>query len=266
MKMLKAAVIGKDVSKSVSPEIHSFIAHALGREISYEKISIPESGFESSIEEILLKYDCLNVTIPFKLSIIPHLNEICGDAKVFSAVNTITCSDRRGYNTDGLGFALMLRNNGVDVSGKTVLLLGAGGAGRSVAKTLSDAGAKVSVFDMNSHNAQTVADEFGCTSLNKICVQPYYLIVNATGVGMHKTEGVSPVGEELIKLCEVAVDLIYVPAKSRFLEIAESFGKPTINGEAMLFYQAYFAECIFFGLTPDDGQAKTLFVKYKENL
>ncbi|MDE6690582.1 MAG: shikimate dehydrogenase, partial [Clostridia bacterium] len=70
--MIKLAVIGKDVSKSTSPQIHSFIAKNLGLEISYEKISIPESDFESKITELLRTYDGMNVTIPYKLSIIPH--------------------------------------------------------------------------------------------------------------------------------------------------------------------------------------------------
>ena len=81
---------------------------------------------------------------------------------------------------------------------------------------------------------------------------------------MHKTEGLSPVGEGLLKQCEVAVDLIYVPAKSAFLEIAEKAGKKIINGMAMLFYQAYYSECIYFGLTPDDKQAKNLFNEFME--
>lgn len=264
MKILKAAVIGKDVSKSVSPQMHKFIAEALGKKIGYDKISIPETEFESTIEGVFKNYDCFNVTIPYKLSVIPHLKKTVGDAEFFSAVNTVTVADRTGYNTDGAGFALMLRNDGVELSGKTALLLGAGGAGRSVAKTLSDAGAAVSVYDKNTCNAKEVAARFGLTALSEIAVGRYDIIVNATGVGMHKTEGISPVGEDLIGLCTVAVDLIYVPAKSRFLEIAESCGKKIINGAAMLFYQAYFAECIYFGLQPDDGQAKLLFEKYME--
>ena len=65
--MKKLAVIGKDVSKSVSPEIHNYIAAKLGLEISYEKISVPEEEFESRIDGLLSEYDGLNVTIPYKL-------------------------------------------------------------------------------------------------------------------------------------------------------------------------------------------------------
>ena len=97
-----------------------------------------------------------------------------------------------------------------------------------------------------------------------VTAKPYYAIINATGIGMHKTEGISPVGEDLLSLCSVAVDLIYTPEKSAFLQIAEALGKKIVNGKAMLFYQAYYSQCIFFGIAPDEEQAKLLFTQYTE--
>ncbi len=263
MKELKLAVIGKDVSKSTSPEIHKFIAKHMGNKVDYTKISIPEDEFESKIDNILAQLDGCNVTIPYKLAVIPHLKETVGDAKVFGAVNTVNCADLSGDNTDGLGFMMMLKNNGVEVAGKDVLLLGAGGAGRSVAKKLIDAGARLSVFDMIKENVAALKAEFGkILPLDNVAAKPYFAIINATGVGMHKTEGISPVGKDILSLCEVAVDLIYTPPKSEFLKIAESLDKKIINGQAMLFYQAYYSECIYFGLSADEKQAKSLFEKY----
>ncbi|MDE6597453.1 MAG: shikimate dehydrogenase [Clostridia bacterium] len=265
MKTLNLAVIGKDVSKSTSPQIHTFIAEHMGNRVNYKRISVPEDEFENCVASFFKDLDGFNVTIPYKLSIMPHLKSIQCDAEVFGAVNTVRTRDRAGDNTDGLGFALMLKNNGVEVNGKEVLLLGAGGAGRSVAKKLADAGATVYVYDRRTENAQAIAKEFkGVFALDEIKVKPYFAIINATGVGMHKTEGISPVGEDILKLCSVAVDLIYTPRKSRFLEIAEQCGKKIINGEAMLFYQAYFSECIYFDLQPNENQAKLLFEKYTE--
>ena len=265
MKKLNLAVIGKDVSQSSSPAMHNFIASGLGAQITYDKVSVPPEQFNERVAELFEKYDAFNVTIPFKLDIIPYLSSLEGDAKSFGAVNTVVSSTKTGYNTDGLGFMLMLKNAGIEAEGKSVLLLGAGGAGRSAAKKLRDAGAEVTVFDMRTESAAAVAREFGVKAAEKIQIKPYDIIINATGVGMHKTVGISPVGEELISLCGAAVDLIYVPAKSKFLEIAESFGKPVLNGMAMLFYQEYYAECIYFGLEPDDAQAKALFTQYQNS-
>lgn len=268
MKKLKLAVIGKDVSKSQSPQMHSFIAKNLGYEIDYQKISIAEDEFENKIESVLNSFDGLNVTIPYKLSIIPHLKKTEGDAKVFGAVNTVKTAHMSGYNTDGLGFELMLKNGNVDVNGKKVLVLGAGGAGRSVAKKLFDNGATVFISDTNFKNAEAVAKEFkGVTALKSIPAESYFAIVNATGVGMHKTEGLSPVNEDIISACQVAIDLIYTPPQSKFLQIARSLGKKTLNGLPMLFYQAYYAECIFADLTPEGQTAQRLFNEYlKENI
>ncbi len=263
--MKKLAVIGKDVSKSLSPEIHAFIAKNTGSNLEYCKISIPECEFDATAGKLFKEYDGFNVTIPYKLSIMPYLEKIKGDAKLFGAVNTVRICDMSGHNTDGLGFMLMLKNNGVDVNGKTVLLLGAGGAGRSVAKKLTDSGASVYVYDTKTEMAKSLEEEFsGVKAITGIDSKAYYVIINATGIGMHSTEGVSPVSEEIINQCEVAVDLIYTPKKSEFLRIAENCGKRIINGEAMLFYQAYYAQCIFFEKPADEAEAKRLFNKFGE--
>ncbi len=263
MKEIKLAVTGKDVSKSQSPEMHAFIAERLGYKVSYDKISIEEDKFKNNVLRLFEEYDGFNVTIPYKLSVIPYLSEVLGDAKIFGAVNTVTCKNRRGYNTDGLGFALMLKLNGVDVRNKNALVLGAGGAGRSIAKKLADSFAKVDIYDRFYESAKAVAAEFsGVNALEKLQDKSYFLIVNATGVGMHKSVGISPVDESVLKNSTVAVDLIYTPPKSKFLEIAESLNKKIINGAAMLFYQAYYSECIYAGISPDDGVAKRLFDEY----
>lgn len=261
--MIKLAVIGKDVSQSTSPQIHGFIAENLGFEISYGKISVPEEEFERKIEELLDGYDGLNVTIPYKLSVIPHLKKVEGDALAFGAVNTVLTATRTGYNTDGLGFMQMLESAKIGAAGAKVLLLGAGGAGRSVAKKLADAGAEVEIYDRNQANAEAVAREFaGVKAADCVTKKKRDVIINATGVGMHKSVGISPVPAEILADCGTAVDLIYSPEKSEFLRIAESLGKKIVNGRAMLFYQAYYADCYYFGLQPSSAQAEKLFEKY----
>ena len=142
--MLKLAVIGKDVSQSQSPAMHTFLLHALGEECSYEAVSIPPENFGERAEGLFEAYDAFNVTIPFKTDIMPYLKELKGDAKTFGAVNVVLSESRTGYNTDGMGFLLMLENAGVSVQGKDVLVLGAGGAGRSCIKKLAEAGAPAS--------------------------------------------------------------------------------------------------------------------------
>lgn len=261
------AVIGKDVSKSLSPKMHGFIMKELGQQIEYDTVSILPEEFEEKIESVLSAYQFINVTIPFKLDVMAHLKEIKGDAKTFGAVNTVKISEREGYNTDGAGFMLSLLANGVDVKDKKVLVIGTGGVGRAVIKKLADAGANVYASERDENRLKEVYDEFKCfTPLKEIKNEPYYLVLNCTGVGMHKSVGKSPVGEELLSLCDVAFDLIYEPKKSEFLRIAESLGKQIINGEGMLFYQAYYADCIFLGKEAVLEEAKRLFEIYTEEV
>ncbi len=207
--------------------------------------------------------------------IIPFLKKTEGDARVFGAVNTVVSATRTGYNTDGEGFALMLRNAGVEVAGRTALVLGAGGAGRSCCKKLADGGAVVSVYERDEERLQEVYREIGGFSpLTEVPFAPYDIVVNCTGIGMHDTVGKTPVvafeggasepvGEQLLSLCKTAVDLIYVPAQSEFLRIAASLNKRTVNGAAMLFYQAYYADCIYLRRGTDAAEAKALWDEYR---
>ena len=264
MADLKMAVIGKDVSGSLSPVMHNFIMKKLGHDVEYDKVSIDPDNFEKEFPKVFAEYDTLNVTIPYKLDVIPYMNELKEDAIVMKSVNTIDCRTKFGYNTDGVGFMLMIENAGVTANGKTVLVLGTGGVGRTVIKKLVTSGATVSAFDLNQDGLKELHEDFPkFTPLTTIENKHYDIIINCTGVGMHKSVGKSPVSENLLKLCDAAVDLIYVPAESEFLRLARINGKKTVNGEAMLFYQAYYADCLFLGRKSSNVEAKNLFEEYR---
>lgn len=261
--MYKLAVIGKDVSKSDSAKMHTFDFKGLGSECTFDLLSVAKENFDEYAKKLIAEYDAFCVTIPYKLDIIPYLDTIVDDAETFGAVNVV--KDKIGYNTDGVGFMLMLEINGIEPGGKKVLVLGAGGAGRSVIKKLADAGADVYAYDMRAENLDNVYRDFGCfTPLKALEPADYDIIINATGVGMHKTEGVSPVGEDILSRTRYAIDLIYYPRKSEFLRIAERLGKPVLNGEGMLFYQAYYSDCIVLGRQPKAEEAARLFAAYRE--
>lgn len=259
------AVVGKDVSKSLSPLMHTFILNKLNVSCEYDKVSIDIDNFDKEFSKVLEEYDTLNVTIPYKLSCIPYLKEIKDDAKIFGSVNTIDSRIKIGYNTDGMGFMLMLENEGIEVLNKNVLVLGSGGVGRSVIKKLIDAKANVFAYDLNQEGLMNVYNEFPeFTPLTIIENKPYDIIINCTGVGMHKTEGISPVSKELIQLSNSCVDLIYEPKESEFLRLARISGKKICNGEAMLFYQAYYADCYFLGLNKNAKLAYELFIEWQK--
>lgn len=275
--MLKLAVVGKDVSQSQSPQMHAFLIGRMGGACNYEKVSILPEAFASRAESLFSEYDAFNVTIPFKTEIIPFLRELKGDAVSFGAVNTVLTGERTGYNTDGYGFLLLLENAGLQLKGKSVLLLGAGGVGRSCIKKLTEAGADVFVYERDRARLGAVYAEFGgFTPLETVPLRSYDIAINATGIGMHDTvgktpearfeDGVKAVGKELLSRCNAAVDLIYVPAETEFLRTAKEVGVKTLNGAAMLFYQAYRADCIYLGKEPNAAEAKSLWEEYQKRV
>lgn len=258
-KIVRLALIGKDVSKSDSKRIHTFILKQFGYECEYELVSVPQDGFDSTMTRLLGDFDGFNVTIPYKRDVMAYLDEVAGDAFDCGAVNTVLTATRQGFNTDGVGFLLMLRLAGVEVCGKKILVLGGGGSGRSTAATLKNAGANVHVYQRRREKLEELSNELGVSPADNPESGGYDILVNCTGVGMHDSEGRSPVTKQAFAGAKHAIDLIYRPAESEFLRLAKEVGLSTLNGQAMLFYQAYYADCIYLGKTPSDAEAKELY-------
>ncbi len=239
----------------------------------YEKVSIPPERFSECAGDLFSRFDAFNVTAPYKQAILPFLNKTEGEAARLKSVNTVLTKPRTGYNTDGFGFSLMLKEAGVKVNKKRVLVLGTGGAGKSVACRLLGEGASVFLYNRTHTAALRVAEEIGGTPVERFSDRAFDVVINCTGVGMNDSEGLLPIvrteeglcpASVLFKRCEAAVDLIYAPKQSAFLKAAEDRGIRTVNGEAMLFYQAYLSACIYLGRKPYEEEAQSLYHSYGE--
>ena len=263
-KKIRLGLIGKDVSKSDSEKIHKFILREWGYDCEYARFSVSATEFDSAMRTLLGDFDGFNVTIPYKRDVIEYLDEMQGDASEYGAVNTVIGETRVGYNTDGMGFMQMLYSAGVEVQGKKVLVLGAGGSGRSTAVALKKSGAKVYLYQRNREKLLETCAQLGVTPADSATQGGFDILINCTGVGMHDSEGRSPVSLSAFQGAEWAIDLIYVPEKSEFLRLGERAGAKICNGKAMLFYQAYFADCLFLGKEPSGKQAEELYKKYLE--
>lgn len=261
-KTLRLGLVGKDVSKSFSEAIHTFILREMGYACEYKRFSVAKEEFDNTMRTLMGDFDGFNVTIPYKRDVMCYLSDLTGDALDYGAVNTVVTATGKGYNTDGKGFLLMLEASGFVVQGKKILVLGAGGSGRSTAVALKKAGATVHIYQRNQEKLERVCQELSLTPARNPEAGGYDMLVNCTGVGMHDTEGQSPVTEQAFSGAESAVDLIYTPSESEFLRLAKTAGLRTLNGEAMLFYQAYFADCLYLGIQPSKAQAKGLYQQY----
>ncbi len=263
-KILRLGLIGKDVSNSTSGRIHTYILNALGYECHYEKISARGEEFDGAVRYFLGDFDGFNVTIPYKREVMAYLDEVVGDAFQFGAVNTVVCATQKGYNTDGVGFLMMARLAGIDFTGKKILVLGGGGAGRSTAAAIKSVGGEVYMYQRNRENLEETCQELGVSPVENPETGSFDILINATGVGMHDSEGRSPVGAKAFVGGACAIDLIYSPKVSEFLRLAQGQGLQILNGEGMLFYQAYYADCLFLGVQPNDEQAENLYEEYKK--
>ena len=237
---MKCGLLGEHLGHSFSPQIHRLLA-----DYSYELFEMPEDEVASFLRSD--SFDAINVTIPYKKTVMPYLDEISDEAKRIGSVNTITRlanGGLRGDNTDYFGFSYMLDKSGIELSGKKVLILGSGGASETAKTVCGDRGARAVIIISRSGK-----DNYTNLSNHRDAE----VIVNTTPVGMFPNNGVSAVElSEFPALCG-ALDMIYNPAKTKFLLDAEKLGIPNINGLCMLVAQAKKACEIFLGTKLDNS-------------
>lgn len=264
--MKRLALLGGDLSYSRSKEIHLFITGELGLSCEYSYCTLAdESGLDKTAKKLLKDFDGFNVTVPYKEKIIPYLDLLAKSAEDCKSVNTVICKGKTGHSTDGKGFMLMLKSEGIEVSGKRVLMLGSGGAAKSCIKALTDAGADLYVYNRTYENALKLYNAVGgFTLLREIGLDRYDIIVNTTVLGSVKYPDRTPVSQSVIELCGALVDMIYSPKKTVFLKTGEKYGKKCVNGFKMLFFQAYFADMLFFEREGSEKEALELYNKFMD--
>ena len=265
----KLCVIGDPVLHSKSPLIQNTMIAALGLDYVYLCQSVPRGRAGEWLScAAFAGYAGFNATMPHKQELAPLMDELDEDARMYGAVNTVCIRDGKyyGYNTDGRGFLASLRHAEVETEGKTVLLLGAGGAARAVAPKLCQAGkaAKVVVANRTVEKAaalcaaapeRMIPAGFDTDTLRHLAGRAD-LVVNCTNLGMTGTGGQF---EDLSFLEELpggaaVCDLIYSPAETELLQRARTLGHTALNGLGMLIWQAIFALEHFTG-EQIDGEA-----------
>lgn len=234
MSSQRFGVLGRTLGHSYSPIIHATLA------------GLDYTSFEKEPEEIVpflasSEWDGLNVTIPYKRTVVPYLDELTERAQRLGNVNTIWRDDAgrlHGDNTDYLGFKMLVESTRVDVSGNTVLVLGAtGGAGTTASIVLEDMGA----------NVITVSRKGNVTYNDLDAYADAVLIVNCTPVGMYPSCPSSPIDLGPFTKLEAVCDIVYNPARTGLILQAEKRGIPAVNGLLMLVAQAAEADRHFCG-------------------
>ncbi len=238
--MKRFGLLGEKLSHSFSPLIHSYLG-----DYDYRLFEMPPEDVPAFLQSG--DFDGLNVTIPYKKTVIPYCAELSETARKIGSVNTLR---RRpdgslyGDNTDYFGFCRLLDQLPVETASIKALILGSGGASLTVRAVLEDrgAGSVVTISRSGPDNYENLERH-----------KDAGLIVNTTPVGMYPDNGSAPVDLSAFPSCRAVADIIYNPYRTALLLDAEDLSIPCVNGLVMLVAQAKRAAEIFTGQPIDDG-------------
>ena len=256
---MKYGCIGEKLSHSFSKEIHNLLA-----DYPYEICEVARDDLAGFMEDA--DFLGINVTIPYKEQVIPHLYKIDEAAERIGAVNTIVKKDGRlyGYNTDFYGMTMLLAHAGVTVKDKTVAILGTGGTGKTARAVCEALGArKILTVSRREGGGVITYRELRSTS-DEIDV-----IINTTPVGMYPHQYESPVDIADFPRLGGVIDAIYNPLRSELVSAAIKRGIPAEGGLYMLVAQAVRASEIFLDTEYTDGVLEEIYSKIlasKENI
>ena len=255
-------VIGNPVAHSKSPQIHAAFAAQTAQALDYQRLQAPLDGFAASVQTFRQQGGKgANVTVPFKLDACALATELTTRAAAAGAVNTLRFDGDKslGDNTDGIGLVTdIVRNAGVPLQGKRVLLLGAGGAARgSLLPLLEQMPAELVIANRTLSKAQEL-QQLAQQYLPQIPVFArtftdveghFDVIINATSASLH--DDVPPLAGSLFDTGTLAYDLMYGAQPTAFLRFAAAHGAQCRDGLGMLVEQAAEAFFIWRGVRPD---------------
>ena len=277
-KALLAGLIGRSISLSRTPAMHAEEARRQGLGGTYRILDMDEpvrSG--ATLAEMLRAaelggFQGLNITYPFKIEVMEHLDDVSDNARAVGAVNTVVLKDgkRVGHNTDLWGFAESFRRRLTDAATGHALLIGAGGAGVAVAHALADCGiAGLSILDTDPDRAAGLAEqvrrnrpgtEAGAVTDVAALMRDARPdgVVNATPMGMAKLPGTA-IDPDLLSADQWVADIVYFPLETAFLAAARAKGCRVLPGSGMAVFQAVRAFELFTGSPACPDRMKATF-------
>ena len=263
-------LIGTPVGHSKSPAMYNYCFDKYGLNCAYLAFDVPMEKVEEAVNA-LRTFNVMgaNVTMPLKNAVIPYLDEVSAASQAIGSVNTIVNKDGKltGYVTDGMGYTGELRRGGVEIAGKTVTLLGAGGAASAIAIEAALEGAKeIRVFNKRDafweralNNLETIGKAApACKiSLNDLddaealraSIDSSDILTNATRVGMKPLDDQSLITDtSLFRPGLIVTDVVYDPEETKLLREAKAAGCKTFDGLGMLVEQGAASFKLYTGL------------------
>jgi shikimate dehydrogenase len=263
-----AGLIGRGIRESRTPGMHEAEGARLGLRYRYRLLDFDQLHLDDAALGELVSaagesgFAGLNVTHPFKESVVVGMDRLSPEAEAIGAVNTVVLREgaRVGHNTDSWGFSESFRRGMGGASLDSVLLIGAGGAGRAVAHALLGLGtARLTIFDIVPAKAAALArrlapafgsDRLAATGNLEVAAREAQGVVNASPVGMAKYPG-SPLSAAWLRPGLWVADIVYFPADTALLRAARASGCRTLPGIGMAIFQAVKAFELITGVAPD---------------
>jgi len=252
--MKKYLVIGNPIEHSLSPKLHNYWIKENNINAVYDKKKLHKNEIEGIISDIRSeKISGINITIPFKKSVIPFLDELTPVANKTQSVNTIFKNNNKivGDNTDVSGFEQSLKYINYNVKNKKIFILGAGGVVPSIIFALKRLGVdKIILSNRTKEKAENLKFFYSDLEIINWGQTPAAdMVINATSLGLKKTDEIklnySEIGSN-----KLFFDIIYNPSKTKFLSKAEQLGNQVENGKMMFIYQAQLAFKIWHNILP----------------
>jgi len=256
-------LIGNPVEHSLSPVMYNAAFRKLGLNFVYLTLKVKD--IEHVIRGIrALDIKGFNVTIPYKVDVMKFLDEIDRTARNIGAVNTVVNYEGflKGFNTDWIGATKSIEKK-IDIKGKKIVILGAGGAARAIAFGIKNKGGKLTVLNRTLKKAKKLSKDVGCNygSLNDLKDLDCDILINATPVGMYPNENSSLVDRNILKNIDVVFDVVYNPLRTKLLRDAESVGCQIIEGVDMLVLQGAEAFKLWTERNPDVELMKKVVIE-----
>lgn len=273
-------LIGNPVRHTLSPLIHNTLSEICGKNLVYVPFQVEKEKLQDAIKgAYALNLRGLNVTVPYKSQVIAEVTEMDELAQNIGAVNTLvrTLSGFKGFNTDMTGLYRAMCSDGIDISGREVIILGAGGAARSVAYLCASKGAgKIYMLNRTYEKAAVIAAELheklGYEVVIPMELSRYdelpgedYIVIQATSVGLAPNCDDAVIEDAAFyQKVKWGYDLIYKPFQTRFMKLVECYGGQAFNGLKMLLYQGIIAYELWNEVSISQEQAQEVYHVLKE--
>ena len=245
--MKKFVVIGNPIEHSLSPTLHNYWIKNNGIDAIYEKRKLNEDELKQQILQVKeKKISGINVTVPFKRTIIPFLDELSMEAENTQSVNTIYLNGERtiGHNTDIIGFENSIKKSKFNLINKEVLILGAGGVVPSIIFALNKMKvSKIKISNRTKEKAENLKTLFKNIEIIEWGKVPNFdMVINATSIGLKKEDNIN-LDFSSNSRNSFFYDVIYNPSETNFLSVGKDLGNKCLNGTVTLI------PLIFFSLT-----------------